>query len=89
MFSATSWASLSGLCDFDFSTALTDDDTGLCRVDDDSDPVGCPLDLNLGDTRAVQLLLQVLSDIVIFHKVIREIGFSVPSGIPLFDYSDS
>ena len=46
-------------------------------------------DLDLGNTRAVEFLLQELSDLVIFVQIICKIAFRIPSGFPVIDNADS
>ena len=60
------------LCNFDLLTALSDDNTGLCGIDDNLNSVGSSFDLDLAYAACVKLLLKLLSDVVIFYQIIRE-----------------
>ena len=77
------------LGDLDLRAALADDDARLCSVDSDLDSVRGALDLDLGDACAHQLLLQKLSDFIIFHQKVREILLCVPLGIPVLESASS
>ena len=78
-----------GLGCLDVCAAASDDQAGLCGVDHYLYSVGRSLDLNLCNARVLQLCLQVLSDLVVLCKIISKLRLSIPSGIPIFNNTDS
>ena len=71
---------------FDLSASLTDDNTGAGAVDVDLDLAIGTLDLDLSNTSCVQLVLQILTDVVIFDDQVTDLVLAgVPAGIPILD----
>ena len=74
----------------DLLAALADDDAGAGDVEVDLDLRVVALDLDLGDAGGVQGLLQVLSDVVVFHEEVADLlGTGIPAGIPILDDADT
>ena len=70
----------------DLLAALADDHTRPGAVEEDGDDFVAPLDLDLGNTGAVQGLLQVLADLLILDDQIADLLITgIPTGIPVFD----
>src|SRR5699024_5082736 len=64
--------------------ALADDHARAGAVDVDADLLVVPLNLNLGDAGAVEGLLQVLADVVIFDNQVADfIVAGIPAGVPV------
>ena len=58
-------------------------------MEEDGDDFVAPLDLDLGNTGAVQGLLQVLADLLILDDQIADLLITgIPTGIPVFDDAD-
>ena len=74
----------------DLSAVEADYYTGLCTLDENSNARCVTLDLNSGNTCALKLSLNILSDLVVRNNVIAKlfVGYE-PSGIPVLDYADS
>ena len=75
---------------FDFSTAASDNDTGLCAVDEDLDSFSVAFDFDLGNASLVELVLQILSQIIVGNNGVAELLVgNEPSGIPVLDNADT
>src|SRR5699024_5601955 len=57
---------------FDLSAALAHDDAGTGAMDDDLHILAVALDLDLRNTGSIQLLLQELSDVIVFYQQVAE-----------------
>ena len=73
----------------DFGASLTDDDTGAGAPQVDLDLAVGTLDLDLSHAGGVQLVLQILTDVVIFDDQVTDLVLAgVPAGIPVLDYAN-
>ena len=75
---------------FDVLAALADDDARASAGDEDLDSAVAALDLDGRNACCVQGLLQILTDVVVFHEKVAElIVLGEPAGIPIFNYADT
>ena len=68
-----------------YHTGLTDADI----THENEERYRFSFDFDLGNTCAVQFLLQVCADVVVLYEVICEITLGIPFGIPVFNNTDS
>ena len=74
----------------DVLAAAADNHAGTCALDHDLDFVVLALDLDRRNACVVQTLLQILTDLVVFHEEVAEhIVLSEPTGIPILDNADT
>ena len=74
----------------DVCAALADYNAGTGAVNVDLNLRVVSFDLDLGNTSGVQLVLQILSDVVVFNNQIANLIFTgVPTRVPVFDYADA
>ena len=67
-----------------------DNHTGLCAGDADSYLIAGSLDLDRGNASLVKLLLQKLTDLIVFNECITEGCLArEPARIPILDYTHS
>ena len=70
----------------DLLAALADDHARPGAVEEDGDDFVAPLDLDLGNTGAVQGLLQVIADLLVLdQQVAHQLVLGVPTGVPILD----
>ena len=70
--------------------ARTDDKARTSTLDQDLNFLGSTLDLDCRNTCILQQVLQVLTDVVVFHEEIaKDIVLCEPTGIPILDYADT
>src|SRR5699024_3240485 len=68
--------------------ALADNQTRTCNLKDDLNVLLGTLDLDCCNACVVQLLLQNITDVVVFHEEIAELCvLCEPTGIPILDYA--
>ena len=73
---------------FDFRAALADDHAGLGAVDEDADFRRISFDADIGDAGGEQGLLEVVPDLLVFHKDIAEqVILGEPLGVPVLNHA--
>ena len=75
---------------FDLCAATADNNARLCAVDVDSNLICETLDLDLRNTCCIQVLLDELTNVIIFYQRIAEVRLiRKPAGIPIFNDADT
>ena len=75
---------------FDVLAALADNDARTSAGDEDLYSAVAALDLDGRNACSLQGLLQILTNVVVFHEEVAElVVLGKPTGIPIFNYADT